>query len=163
MSGGRRAGSGRKKNTPNKASAARELAAQASGLTPADIMLHVMREFWQLASNTTNARKRGEYLRAANTAAANAAPYFHARRVATAPASSIDLPKIETTADTVKAMTFAMAEMSAGRITSGQLMELSAAIGEMRKAIELQDIRAEMTALEQQVQQVRQSRKDGQS
>lgn len=93
MSGGKRPGSGRKKNSPNKSSAAREQAAQASGLTPADVMLCVMREFWQLASNSTNARKRSEHLRAAAAIARDAAPYFHARRVSTAPASDDTTPR----------------------------------------------------------------------
>jgi hypothetical protein len=73
----------------------------------------------------------------------------------------IALPKIETTADTVKAMSFAMEEMAAGRITPSQFTELSAGIGEMRKAIELTelaDIRREMRDMAQQIQNVKAGR-----
>jgi hypothetical protein len=84
MRGGKRPGSGRKKGISNKASAAREFAAQASGETPADVLLGTMREFWGLAQKSTSARKRSEYLRAAAAIARDAAPYFHARRVSTA-------------------------------------------------------------------------------
>jgi hypothetical protein len=81
MRGGRRTGAGTKKGIPNKASAARELEAQASGETPADVLLAVMREFLRLAKNSTNARRRSEHLRAAAAIARDAAPYFHARRI----------------------------------------------------------------------------------
>jgi hypothetical protein len=155
MRGGKRPGAGRKKGAPNKSSAAREFAAQASGETPADVMLGAMREFWRLAKESTNARKRSEHIGAAAAIAKDAAPFFHAKRVSTAMPSAIDLPKIETTADTVKAMSFAIEQMAAGKITPSQLMELRAAIGEMRKAIELEDIRREMRDLEKQVQTVR--------
>jgi hypothetical protein len=84
MRGGKRPGSGRKKGIPNKASAAREFAAQSSGETPADVLLGAMREFWGLAQKSTDARKRSEYLRAAAAIARDTAPYFHARRTSTA-------------------------------------------------------------------------------
>jgi hypothetical protein len=84
MRGGKRPGSGRKKGIPNKASAAREFAAQSSGETPADVLLGAMREFLGLAKKSTNVRKRSEHLRAAAAIARDAAPYFHARRVSTA-------------------------------------------------------------------------------
>ena len=42
--GGARPNAGRKKNTPNKASAAREARVAASGITPLDYMLQVMRD-----------------------------------------------------------------------------------------------------------------------
>ena len=83
MRGGKRPGAGRKKGIPNKASAAREFAAQSSGETPADVLLGAMREFWRLAKKSTNARKRGEHLRAAAAIARDAAPYFHAKRAST--------------------------------------------------------------------------------
>ncbi len=43
MKGGKRLGAGRKKGIPNRASAAREAAIAASGLTPLDYMLSTMR------------------------------------------------------------------------------------------------------------------------
>jgi hypothetical protein len=82
--GGKRPGAGRKKGTPNRASAARELEAQASGETPADVLLGAMREFWRLAKESTSARKRDAHIRAAVAVARDAAPYFHAKRLPTA-------------------------------------------------------------------------------
>jgi hypothetical protein len=79
MRGGKRPGAGRRKNKPNRASAAREREAQATGLTPCDVLLGVMREFWKLANSSTNARKRVDHLRSAAAIARDAAPYFHAR------------------------------------------------------------------------------------
>lgn len=48
-SGGLRAGAGRKPNTPNKASAARQAKVAATGLTPLDIMLDNARYFHEQA------------------------------------------------------------------------------------------------------------------
>ena len=44
MKGGKREGAGRKKGVPNRASAARQAAIAASGLTPLDYMLTTMRD-----------------------------------------------------------------------------------------------------------------------
>ena len=44
MKGGKREGAGRKKGIPNRASAAREAAIAASGLTPLEYMLSTMRD-----------------------------------------------------------------------------------------------------------------------
>ena len=44
MKGGKREGAGRKKGIPNRASAARQAAIQASGLTPLEYMLMTMRD-----------------------------------------------------------------------------------------------------------------------
>ena len=44
MAGGKRPGAGRKKGSRNKASVARESAIVASGLTPLDYMLAIMRD-----------------------------------------------------------------------------------------------------------------------
>jgi hypothetical protein len=61
MSGGKRPGAGRRKGIPNKASAARELEAQATGLTPCDVMLDAMRQLWVLAQKNKNNRKLNEH------------------------------------------------------------------------------------------------------
>jgi hypothetical protein len=83
MRGGRRAGSGRKKNSPNKASAHRERAAAASGPTPSDVMLRSMRLFLTLAEENVADKKEFErYIRAAASIAKDAAPYFHPRLTA---------------------------------------------------------------------------------
>lgn len=66
MRGGKRAGAGRKPGSPNKASAARQAAVKASGITPLDYMLKVMRN------------KRVD-LATRLEAAGKAAPYVHPR------------------------------------------------------------------------------------
>lgn len=44
MPGGKREGAGRKPGSPNKATAAREAEVKASGLTPLDFMLNMLRD-----------------------------------------------------------------------------------------------------------------------
>jgi hypothetical protein len=84
-SGGRRAGAGRRKGSPNKASAARELAAQATGMTPRDVMLSAMRHWWTLAEKHKRSPDLNEqYLRSAVSVAKDLAPYIHPK-AATAP------------------------------------------------------------------------------
>lgn len=64
--GGVRAGSGRKKGSPNKKTAAIQKAVEESGLSPLDYMLEVMRDF------AAEPRDR-------LSAASMAAPYVHAK------------------------------------------------------------------------------------
>jgi hypothetical protein len=80
MRGGKRAGAGRKPNTPNRASANRERAAAASGATPLDVMLKSMRLLLALAEESANDKKQFEhYIRAAAGVAKDVAPYIHPR------------------------------------------------------------------------------------
>ena len=62
---------GRRKGTPNQATAARQAEIAASGETPLDYMLRVMRD------QTEDVERRDEMARAA-------APYVHAKLAATA-------------------------------------------------------------------------------
>lgn len=62
--GGKREGAGRKPGTPNSATAAREAEIKASGLTPLDFMLEVLRDEQQSMDNRC-------------WAAEKAAPYVH--------------------------------------------------------------------------------------
>ena len=62
----RPAGAGRKKGTPNRASAARQIAVEASGLTPLEHLLAVMRDVSQDVAVRVNAAKA-------------AAPFVHPR------------------------------------------------------------------------------------
>jgi len=64
--GGARPGSGRKKGSPNKVTAEKRAAIAASGLTPLDYMLTVMRD------ETEEVQRR-------LSAAQSAAPYVHAK------------------------------------------------------------------------------------
>jgi hypothetical protein len=64
--GGRREGAGRKPNSPNKASAARQAQVAATGETPLEYMLRVMRD------PTADEKRRDEM-------AVKAAPYVHPR------------------------------------------------------------------------------------
>jgi hypothetical protein len=94
MRGGKRPGAGRKKHVPNKASAAREQEAQATGLTPRDVMLAAMRQLWALAENNNHNQKLNEhYVRGAVAVAKDLAPYVHSRISSTAPVS--DTPPIK--------------------------------------------------------------------
>jgi hypothetical protein len=87
MRGGKRPGSGRKKNSPNKASAAREQEAQATGLTPRDVMLAAMRQLWALAEkHKRNPKLNEHYVRGAVAVAKDLAPYLHPRISSTVPA-----------------------------------------------------------------------------
>ena len=61
--GGSRQGAGRKRGTANKASAARQAAVKASGLTPLDYMLSVLRDDKQdLATRLDAAYKAAPYV-----------------------------------------------------------------------------------------------------
>jgi hypothetical protein len=94
MRGGKRPGAGRKKHVPNKASAARELEAQASGMTPRDVMLAAMRHWWGLAEKHKGNRTLNEhYLRGAVAVAKDLAPYLHPRISTTVPAPSDTPPQ----------------------------------------------------------------------
>jgi hypothetical protein len=78
MRGGKRAGAGRKKNTPNRASAERERKVAASGATPLDVMLRSMRSLIALADESGHDPKKFEhYLRGAASIARDLAPYCH--------------------------------------------------------------------------------------
>lgn len=67
--GGKRDGAGRKAGVPNKATAAKRAEIEASGLTPLDYMLTIMRD------SEANPVRRDEMAKAA-------APYVHARLAA---------------------------------------------------------------------------------
>lgn len=77
--GGLRQGAGRKKNSPNKASAARAQAVQSTGLTPLDVMIEAMRYFRGMAAKhqDTDEGKSAEYLKQAAAVAKDAGPYVH--------------------------------------------------------------------------------------
>jgi len=57
MRGGKRSGAGRKKGSPNKASAIRERKVAASGITPLDVMIRAMRVLSALADECVNDKK----------------------------------------------------------------------------------------------------------
>lgn len=95
MRGGKRPGAGRKRHTPNKASAAREQEAQATGLTPRDVMLAAMRQLWALAAKNKRNRKLNEhYVRGAVDVAKNLAPYIHPRISSTVAAPDMTPRKV---------------------------------------------------------------------
>ena len=66
MQGGKRSGAGRPKGSPNKATAQKRAQIEASGLTPLDFMLGILRDETQPAVDRFEAAKA-------------AAPYVHAR------------------------------------------------------------------------------------
>jgi hypothetical protein len=80
MRGGKRPGAGRKKNSPNRASADRERKVAASGETPLDVLLRAMRLLLAFADESANDKKQREhYIRAAASVAKDVAPYIHPR------------------------------------------------------------------------------------
>jgi hypothetical protein len=78
MKGGKRPGAGRKKGIPNRASAAREAAIAASGLTPLEYMLTTMRDESKPVTLRLDMAKA-------------AAPYVHPRLASVEQAVEIDL------------------------------------------------------------------------
>jgi hypothetical protein len=58
MRGGKKPGSGRKKNVPNRASANRERKVAASGETPLDVMIKSMRHLALADENASDNRAR---------------------------------------------------------------------------------------------------------
>lgn len=78
MAAGYKSG-GRRKGTPNKATASKAAAIEQSGLTPLDFMLRLMRDEEQPASIRADAAK-------------NAAPYVHPRLAAVEHSGKVSLP-----------------------------------------------------------------------
>jgi hypothetical protein len=80
MRGGKRQGAGRKKNSPNRASADRERKVAASGATPLEVMLKAMRVLLALADESANDKKQYEhFIRAAAGVAKDCACFVHPR------------------------------------------------------------------------------------
>lgn len=82
IKGGKRAGAGRKKGVPNKRTAEIQAKVEASGLTPLDYMLEIMRD---------EAGDKRDRL----NAAVSAAPYVHARLAAVELSGKIGLNKAD--------------------------------------------------------------------
>lgn len=85
MALGRKTG-GRAKGVPNKATAEKAAAVAASGLSPLDFMLHLMRD-------------EGQPLPLRADAAKNAAPYVHPRLAAVEHSGKVALPIIISSTD----------------------------------------------------------------
>jgi hypothetical protein len=78
--GGKRSGAGRPRGRPNKASITRELAVQATGLSPRDILISAMRHWWKMAEEYTakgNRRLADQYLGRAVGVARDVAVFVH--------------------------------------------------------------------------------------
>lgn len=134
--GGAREGAGRKAGSVNKRNAEVVAAALASGMTPLEYMLEVLRD------EDADAGRR-------SWAAEKAAPYLHPRPVALEPTLTIDLPDT-TTADGVgKAIDAVLAAVASGEIAPSQGQGLVALIEARRKAIETEELGARIAALEQ--------------
>jgi hypothetical protein len=93
MQGGKRAGAGRPKNAPNRASIERERRVAESGATPLEVMLKSMRLLIALADENKNDAKMLEhYTRAAASVAKDAAPYVHPRLSTVEVNGNVDRP-----------------------------------------------------------------------
>jgi hypothetical protein len=77
--GGQRENAGRKRGTPNKATAARQAEVEASGITPLEYMLKVLRD------ENANPHQRFE-------AAKSAAPYVHPKLASIQHGNDLDNP-----------------------------------------------------------------------
>ena len=83
--GGARPNSGRKKNSPNKATKERQERIAASGVTPLDVMIADMRlhyDLYQTALADQDIATAKAELKEARDAAKDAAPYTHPRLAA---------------------------------------------------------------------------------
>jgi len=83
--GGARPNSGRKKNSPNKATIARQERIASSGVTPLDVMIADMRlhyDLYQEALAEKDIATAKAELKEARDAAKDAAPYTHPRLAA---------------------------------------------------------------------------------
>ena len=97
--GGRRPGAGRRKGSPNRASATREKLISQSGLTPIEIMIGVMRSAYavglqELKKNKPNEKKLRWAFALALESAHRAAPFAHQRFAPVDPSSKLDLTKL---------------------------------------------------------------------
>lgn len=79
IKGGKRAGAGRKKGVPNKRTAKVQAAVEASGITPLDFMLRIMRTE---PGEIEDERVLQSVMELRFEAAKAAAPYVHARLAA---------------------------------------------------------------------------------
>ena len=80
--GGARANAGRKKNTPSRATIARQERVANSGVTPLEVMLEDMRFHYDLYQEALAKREMAEAskeMALARLAAKDAAPYSHSR------------------------------------------------------------------------------------
>lgn len=98
--GGKREGAGRKPGAPNKATAKRQAEVKASGLTPLDYMLNVLRD----ENASPDARM---------WAAEKAAPYVHPKLAAVDHTSSDGSMTPKPALDTSRLSTAALAEIMA--------------------------------------------------
>lgn len=83
--GGARPNSGRKRNSPNKATKERQERIAASGVTPLDVMIEDMRfhyDLYQTALAEKDIPAAKQELKEAREAAKDAAPYTHPRLAA---------------------------------------------------------------------------------
>lgn len=102
IKGGKRAGAGRKKGTPNKRTAETQRKAEESGVTPLEFLLKIMRQETSHEDPKVMVAREGLAFEAAKAAA----PYVHARlasvelkgslRVTTTDLSDDDLAAIAT-------------------------------------------------------------------
>lgn len=101
IKGGKRAGAGRKKGVPNKRTAEVQKAVEASGITPLEFMLKIMRTE---PGEIEDRRVLQSIMEMRFEAAKAAAPYVHARLAAVELKGSLKLTKTDLSDDDLAAI-----------------------------------------------------------
>jgi hypothetical protein len=133
--GGARPNAGRKLGSVSKRSTELIADAVASGITPVEFMLEILRD-------ESADMKRREW------AAEKVAPYIHGRPAPVAHRVTIDLPATNTIQGIANALAKITAETAAGRIAPAEAQSLIAIIEAQRKAIETRELVERLERLE---------------
>jgi len=99
MHGGKRDGAGRRRGSPNRASARREQSIANTGRTPMDILVRAMRYFDNMADRALNQKNPNEKrvsaaFKLAVDVATKAAPYIHQRLATVDHTPQFDLKRL---------------------------------------------------------------------
>lgn len=133
--GGARPGAGRPRGSVSRRSVEVVAEALASGMTPVEFMLAIMRD-------ESAEPKRREW------AAEKVAPYLHPRPTPIDATISMDLPDTSTAEGIEAAQAKVLATVAAGEITPSQGQSLSTLIEGRRRAIETGELLARIENLE---------------
>jgi hypothetical protein len=136
--GGARPGAGRPKGSLSRRHVEVLAGATASGLTPVEYMLSIMRD------EAADEKRRA-------WAAEKAAPFIHPRPTPIAQPIEIDLPDTTTLEGMKDALGRILSAVATGQIAPGEAQSLSALIEYQRKVIETSDLAARIEKLESEV------------
>jgi hypothetical protein len=126
---------GRKPGTPNKRTAEFQTRIRASGTTPLDYMLNVLR------SEESNSLDKA-------WAAQHAAPYCHPRLASIERAIQIELPPTDTAENVGKALSVIAQCVASGALTTGEGRNLASLLETRLRSIEIIDLEQRIATLE---------------